>query len=155
MAESKKLVGGYVNMAFQKSEAELNGFDEALVMTPDGHASEASAANLFVVRDGVLLTPPVSDDILEGVTRKAILGLAADLGIPTEVRSIDRSELYVCDEVFLCGTGVQVSPVVELDHRPVGDGAIGPVARAISARYFAAVRGNLPEYRHWLTAVED
>jgi branched-chain amino acid aminotransferase len=146
-----KLVGGYVNMAFQKSEAELNGFDEALVMTPDGHASEGSAANLFVVRKGVLLTPPVSDDILEGVTRNAILALAADLGIPTEVRSIDRSELYVCDEIFMCGTGVQVSPVIEVDHRVVGSGGIGPVSRAISERYFAAVRGRLPEYRSWLT----
>ena len=141
-----KIVGGYVNMAFQKSEAELNGFDEALVLTPDGHASEASAANLFVVRDGVLLTPPVSDDILEGVTRKAIVQLATDAGIPVEVRSIDRSELYVCDEVFLCGTGVQISPVVEVDHRQVGTGAIGPVSRLVSERYFAAVRGNLPEY---------
>lgn len=149
-----KLVGGYVNMAFQKSEAELNGFDEALVMTPDGHASEGSAANLFVVRDGVILTPPVSDDILEGVTRKAIIALARDLGIPVEVRSIDRSELYVCDEIFLCGTGVQVSPVIEIDHRKVGAaGEIGPISRIISQRYFAAVRGNLPEYRSWLTEV--
>ena len=149
-----KLVGGYVNMAFQKSEAELNGFDEALVMTPDGHASEGSAANLFVVRDGVVLTPPVSDDILEGVTRKAILGLAHDLGYATEIRSIDRSELYVCDEIFLVGTGVQVSPVIEIDHRAVGTGALGPITRAISERYFAAVRGNLDEYRSWLTPVE-
>jgi branched-chain amino acid aminotransferase len=148
-----KLVGGYVNMAFQKSEAELNGFDEALVMTPDGHASEGSAANLFVVRDGVLLTPPVSDDILEGVTRKAILQLAVDLGIPTEVRSIDRSELYVCDEMFFVGTGVQVSPVIEIDHRTVGTGAMGAITRRISERYFAAVRGTLPEYRDWLTPV--
>jgi branched-chain amino acid aminotransferase len=148
-----KIVGGYVNMAFQKSEAELNGFDEALVMTPDGHASEGSAANLFVVRDGVVLTPPVSDDILEGVTRKAILKLAADLGIPTEVRSIDRSELYVCDEIFMVGTGVQVSPVIEIDHRAVGSGAVGAITRRISERYFAAVRGNLPEYRDWLTPV--
>jgi branched-chain amino acid aminotransferase len=149
-----KIVGGYVNMAFQKSEAELNGFDEALVLTPSGHASEASAANLFVVRDGTLLTPPVSDDILEGVTRRAVLTLAKDAGIPVEVRSIDRSELYVCDEVFLCGTGVQVSPVIEVDHRKVGDGAIGPISRLISERYFGAVRGNLPEYRHWLTPIE-
>jgi branched-chain amino acid aminotransferase len=149
-----KIVGGYVNMAFQKSEAELNGYDEALVLTPDGHASEASAANLFVVRDGTILTPPVSDDILEGVTRKAIIGLARDAGIPVEVRSIDRSELYVCDEVFLCGTGVQVSPVIEVDHRPVGSGQIGPLARLIHDRYFAAVRGDLPEYRHWLTPIE-
>src|SRR5690349_11922574 len=149
-----KIVGGYVNMAFQKSEAELNGFDEALVMTPDGHASEGSAANLFVVRDGVLLTPPVSDDIVERVTRKAILRLAEELGYATEIRSIDRSELYVCDEIFLVGTGVQVSPVIEIDHRPVGSGAIGPMTRAISERYFAAVRGNVPEYRSWLTPVE-
>jgi len=148
-----KIVGGYVNMAFQKSEAELNGFDEALVLTPSGHASEASAANMFVVRDGTLLTPPVSDDIPAGVTRKAILQLAKDAGIPVEVRSIDRSELYVCDEVFLCGTGVQVSAVIEVDHRAVGTGAIGPVARLISERYFKAVRGNLPEYRSWLTPI--
>jgi branched-chain amino acid aminotransferase len=148
-----KIVGGYVNMAFQKSEAELNGYDEALVLTPSGHASEASAANLFVVRGGTLITPPVSDDILEGVTRKAILTLAGDLGIPTEVRSIDRSELYVCDEVFLCGTGVQVSSVTEVDHRAVGTGAIGPIARKISETYFAAVRGNLPQYQSWLTPI--
>jgi branched-chain amino acid aminotransferase len=150
-----KIVGGYVNMAFQKSEAELNGFDEALVLTPNGHASEGSAANLFAVRDGVLLTPPVSDDILEGVTRKAMMTLANDLGIETEVRSIDRSELYVCDEVLLCGTGVQVSPVIEVDHRPVGDGVIGPTTRKLSETYFAAVRGNLPEYRSWLTPIGD
>ena len=149
-----KIVGGYVNMAFQKSEAELNGFDEALVLTPDGHASEASAANLFIVRDGTVITPPVSDDILEGVTRKAIIGLAQDLGHPVEVRSIDRSELYICDEVFLCGTGVQVSPVIEVDHRAVGTGQIGPISRQVSERYFAAVRGNLPEYRHWLTPID-
>jgi len=150
-----KIVGGYVNMAFQKSEAELNGFDEALVLTPDGHASEASAANLFVVRDGVLLTPPVSDDILEGVTRKAILELAGDEGMTVEVRSIDRSELYVADEIFLCGTGVQVSPVVEIDHRKVGSGEVGPVGRHLRDRYFDAVRGRLPEYRHWLTPIYE
>ena len=121
-----KIVGGYVNMAFQKTEAELNGFDEALVLTADGHVNEASAANLFVVRDGVALTPPVSDDLLEGVTRKAIMELLGNEGIPVEVRSIDRSELYVADEMFLCGTGVQVSPVVEVDHRPVGSGADRP-----------------------------
>ena len=148
-----KIVGGYVNMAFQKSEAELNGFDEALVLTADGHASEASAANMFVVRDGILLTPPVTDDILEGVTRKAVLELAKDLGFTVEVRSVDRSEIYVADEMFLCGTGVQVSPVIELDHRPVGGGQIGPMTRAIKDAYFAAVRGEDPRYTHWLTPI--
>jgi branched-chain amino acid aminotransferase len=150
-----KIVGGYVNMAFQKSEAELNGYDEALVLTPDGHASEASAANMFVARDGVLLTPPVTDDILEGVTRKAVMELAGALGIPVEVRSIDRSEIYVADEMFLCGTGVQVSPVVELDHRPVGDGTVGPLGRAIKDAYFAAVRGRDPRFMHWLTPIVE
>ena len=149
-----KIVGGYVNMAFQKSEAELNGFDEAVVLTASGHVNEASAANLFMVRDGVALTPPVSDDLLEGVTRKALIEMFANEGIPVETRSIDRSELYIADEILLCGTGVQVSPVIEVDHRPVGSGAIGPITRLVRDRYFDAVRGRLPEYRHWLTPIE-
>jgi branched-chain amino acid aminotransferase len=149
-----KIVGGYVNMAFQKSEAELNGFDEAIVLTAGGHVNEASAANVFVVRDGVALTPPVSDDLLEGVTRKAIMEILANEGIPLEIRSIDRSELYVADELFLCGTGVQISPVIEIDHRPVGAGEVGPIARIVRDRYFDAVRGRLPEYAHWLTPIE-
>ena len=148
-----KIVGGYVNMAFQKTEAELNGFDEAIVLTAAGHVNEASAANVFVVRDGVALTPPVSDDLLEGVTRKAVMELLANEGIPVEVRSIDRSELYVADEMFLCGTGVQISAVVEVDHRPVGSGAIGPIGRLVRDRYFDAVRGRLPDYAHWLTPI--
>jgi branched-chain amino acid aminotransferase len=148
-----KIVGGYVNMAFQKSEAEMNGFDEALVLTADGHASEASAANMFVVRDGVLLTPPVNDDILEGVTRRAILELAETFGIPIETRSIDRSEIYVADEMFLCGTGVQLSPVIELDHRPIAGGAIGPITKQLHEAYFRAVRGNDPRFMHWLTEI--
>jgi branched-chain amino acid aminotransferase len=148
-----KIVGGYVNMAFQKSEAELNGYDEAIVLTADGHVNEASAANLFVVRDGVALTPPVSDDLLEGVTRKAMIEMLGNEGIPVVERSIDRSELYVADEVFLCGTGVQISPVIEVDHRPVGSGDIGPISRIVRDRYFEAVRGRLPEYSHWLTPI--
>jgi branched-chain amino acid aminotransferase len=149
-----KIVGGYVNMAFQKSEAEMNGFDEAVVLTMDGHVNEASAANLYMVRDGVAITPPVSDDLLEGVTRKGLFEIFRNEGIPYEVRSIDRSELYIADEVLLCGTGVQVSPVVEVDHRKVGAGEIGPISRIVSERYFDAVRGKLPEYSHWLTPIE-
>jgi branched-chain amino acid aminotransferase len=148
-----KIVGGYVNMAFQKTEAELNGFDEAVVLTADGHVNESSAANLFMIRDGVAITPPVSDDLLEGVTRKALMELMANEGVPVLERSIDRSELYVADEIFVCGTGVQVSPVIEVDHRPVGSGEIGPIGRLVRDRYFEAVRGQLPEYRHWLTPI--
>jgi branched-chain amino acid aminotransferase len=149
-----KIVGGYVNMAFQKTEAELNGFDEAIVLTAGGHVNEASAANVFMIRDGVALTPPVSDDLLEGVTRKAIMELLVNEGIPVVERSIDRSELYVADEAFLCGTGVQVSPIIEIDHRPIGSGGIGPIGRLVRDRYFDAVRGRLPEYAHWLTPIE-
>jgi branched-chain amino acid aminotransferase len=149
-----KIVGGYVNMAFQKSEAELNGYDEAVVLTADGHVNESSAANIFVVRDGVALTPPVSDDLLEGVTRKGLMELLHNEGIPVLERSIDRSELYVADEVFVCGTGVQVSPVIEVDHRAVGAGTIGPIAGLVRDRYFEAVRGRRPEYSHWLTPIE-
>ena len=148
-----KIVGGYVNMAFQKSEAELNGYDEAVVLTSQGHVNESSAANIYVVRDGVAITPPVNDDLLEGVTRKALMELLGNEGIPVQERSINRSELYVADEIFVCGTGVQVSPVIEVDHRKVGSGEVGPIARLVRDRYFDAVRGRLPEYRHWLTPI--
>jgi len=148
-----KIVGSYVNPAFSKSEAMLNGYDEALVLTEDGHVSEGSAENIFVIRDGVLLTPPVSDDILEGITRAGILEICADLGLPVLERRIDRSELYVADEAFFCGTGAQISPIIELDRRPVGGGSVGPVTARIKDRYFDIVRGNVPAFAHWVTPV--
>jgi branched-chain amino acid aminotransferase len=148
-----KFAGGYVNMALQKSEAELNGFEEALVLTSDGKANEASAANLFIVRDGKIITPTVADDILEGITRLAVVEIADALGIPVESRQIGRSEVYVADEIFLCGTGVQMSPVIEIDHRPIGSGSVGPISRRIAETYFAAVRGRDPRFSHWLTEI--
>jgi branched-chain amino acid aminotransferase len=148
-----KIVGAYVNSAFAKSEAMLNGFDEALVLTSDGHASEGSAENLFIVRDGVLITPAVTDDILEGITRAGIIEIARDLNIPVLERSIDRTEVYIADEVFMCGTGAQVSPVIEVDHRIVGSGGVGPITSQIKDRYFDIVRGRVPEYSHWITPV--
>jgi branched-chain amino acid aminotransferase len=148
-----KITGSYVNPAFSKSEAMLNGFDEAIVLTADGHVSEGSAENLFMVRDGVLITPPVSDDILEGITRAGIFEIARHLDIPVKERQIDRTELYIADEVFLCGTGAQVSPVSSVDHRPVGDGHVGPISRQISKTYFDAVRGRLDAFRHWVTPI--
>jgi branched-chain amino acid aminotransferase len=106
-----------------------------------------------MVRDGVLITPSVSEDILEGITRAGIMEIAAHLGIPAKERQIDRSELYIADEVFLCGTGAQVSPVSSVDHRAVGDGRVGPVSKQIRKTYFDAVRGRLPAFRHWVTPV--
>ncbi len=148
-----KIVGSYVNPAFSKSEALLNGFDEALVLTEDGHISEGSAENIFVLRDGVLLTPPVTDDILEGITRAGIVEICAELGLRVVERSIDRSEIYIADEAFFCGTGAQISPIIEVDRRPLGGGVPGPITRRIKDRYFDIVRGNVPAYAHWVTPV--
>ena len=149
-----KITGAYVNGALAKSEAQLNGFDEAIVLTADGHVSEGSAENLFIVKNGVLITPPVTDNILEGITRQRLIEIAgADLDVTTLVRSIDRTELYTADEVFLCGTGAQISPVIEIDRRSIGGGRPGPIAKELSRRYFDAVRGRAPAYRDWLTPV--
>jgi branched-chain amino acid aminotransferase len=153
MPSRSKITGSYVNPAFSKSEAMLNGFEEAIVLTSDGHVAEGSAENLFMVRDGVLITPSVTEDILEGITRAGIMEIAGYLGIPVRERSIDRSELYIADEVFLCGTGAQVSAVSSVDHRHVGDGHVGPISRQISKTYFDAVRGRLPAFRHWVIPV--
>ena len=148
-----KVAGNYVNSAFSKSEAGLNGFDEAIVLTEAGKVSEGSAENLFMVRGGKLITPGVNDDILEGITRAGIIEIAAELGIPVAERQIDRSELYISDEIFLVGTGAQVSPVIEVDHRSVGTGKIGELTKRIQSRYFDAVRGKVPAYKHWLTPI--
>jgi branched-chain amino acid aminotransferase len=150
-----KIVGAYVNSAFAKTEAMLDGYDEAIVLSWDGHVSEGSAENLFMVRDGLLVTPPVTDEILEGITRAGVMQLARDRGITVVERAIDRTELYVAEEVFLCGTGAQISPVIEIDHRKVSSGKPGLMTVEIQKRYFDAVRGNLPEYRHWVTPVYD
>jgi branched-chain amino acid aminotransferase len=149
-----KVVGSYVNPAFSKTEAALNGHEEAIVLTHDGKVSEGSAENLFMVRKGVLVTPGVDSDILEGITRAGIMELAKnELGLDCEIRPIDRSELYVADEVFLCGTGAQVSPVASIDHRVVGTGGIGEVTATVMSAYFDAVRGKTEAYRHWVEPV--
>jgi len=149
-----KITGAYANSALAKAEAEENGFDEAIVMTTDGHVSEGSAENIFMYKDGVFVTPPVTNDILEGVTRRLLMGLIEEeLGKKVVERSIDRTELYTCDELFMCGTGAQVSPVVEVDRRPVGEGAIGELTGELQSIYFGAVRGDNPKYSEWCLAV--
>ena len=148
-----KITGAYVNGAFAKSEAQMNGYDEAIMLNQDGHVSEGSAENLFIVREGILVTPPSSDNILDGITRRHLISVAGDLGIPVSERSIDRTELYTADEVFLCGTGAQLAPVVEIDRRAIGSGKVGPITRRLHQIYFDAVRGNSDAYRDWLTPV--
>jgi len=149
-----KCTGAYVNSALCKSEAEINGFDEAIVLTRGGSVSEGSAENFFMVRNGVLITPGVTSDILEGITRETLLQLAGDeLHVPTIERTIDRTELYVCDEAFFCGTGVQIAAITSIDQRPVGDGHIGPITKELRSLYFDIVRGKMEKYRGWCTPV--
>ncbi len=149
-----KLIGSYMNSAAIKTEAMLNGFDEAIVLNEDGHVAEGSAENLFIVRDGALITPPVYSNILEGITRRTLIQLAQEeFDIPVVERQIDRSELYVADEAFFCGTGVQIVAIASIDHRPIGSGRIGPLTQKLRDLYFRIVRGYEPRYSHWLTPV--
>jgi branched-chain amino acid aminotransferase len=149
-----KITGAYVNGALAKSEAQLNGYDEAIVLTQDGHVSEGSAENLFIVKGGKLITPPVTDNILEGITRRRLMAVARErLEVPVEERQIDRTELYNADEVFLCGTGAQLSPVVEIDRRMIAGGRPGPITHQLHDIYFESVRGRVDAYRDWLTPV--
>ncbi|MBI5879599.1 MAG: branched-chain amino acid transaminase [Chloroflexi bacterium] len=149
-----KVTGAYVNSGFAKSEAMMNGFDEALVLNQDGHVSEASAANFYMLRDGRAVTPPASDNILEGITREVARDLLRrDMGIEVVERSIDRTELYQADEAFFCGTGVEIVPIIEIDRRAVGEGKTGPVVNRLRHLYNEAVRGKLPQYAHWCTPV--
>jgi branched-chain amino acid aminotransferase len=148
-----KLTGAYINTALAVDEAHDYEADEAIFLTADGHVSEGGGANLFMVRDGTLITPPVTDDILEGITRDSILTLAKELGIPSQERQIDRTELYVAEEVFFCGTGAQVAPCVLVDGRAVGDGQVGPIAKRVGDLYFAIARGDERRHAEWRTPV--
>ncbi len=148
-----KVTGIYVNSALAKTEAELNGFDEAIVLNADGHVSEGSGENIFLVRDGKLVTPSPSDNILEGITAATVMELAAnELGIETVERSVDRSELYIASEVFMTGTAAHLTPVTEIDRRAIGDGEPGPVTRELSRLFFDVIRGKSEKYRQWCTA---
>jgi branched-chain amino acid aminotransferase len=149
-----KITGAYINSALSKTDAVLSGYDEALVLTDAGHISEGSAENFFLVRDGQLVTPSVTSNILEGITRDTVIELAREeMGIETVERSIDRSEIYICDEAFLCGTGVQVAAITQVEHRPIGEGTNGPVVSRLREVYFDVVRGKNAKYRHWCTPV--
>jgi branched-chain amino acid aminotransferase len=150
-----KISGAYINSALQKTEALINGYDEAIVLTANGqHVSEGSAMNLFMVREGSLITPPVTDDILEGITRDTIIKIAIEkLGIETVERSIDRTELYTAEELFLCGTGAQVSPIGSVDKRPIGKGNMGNLTKKVQDIYFKVVKNELKEYQFWCKKV--
>lgn len=147
-----KISGAYINSAFAKDEAEEKGADEAIVLDTDGHVAEGSGCNIFIVRNGTLTTPPITGDILEGITRRSILQFAQDEGIPTEAREIDRTELYIAEEAFFCGTGVQVAWIESIDGRPVSR-QIGPITEHLRTVFFDTVRGRSTRYADWLTRV--
>ena len=145
-----KISGAYVNSAFIKTDALRSGFDEALVLNEDGHVSEGSAENIFMLRDGVLITPPVTDNILEGITRRTAMELASsELGLTVVERQIDRTEVYICDEFFMTGTAAQITAVTRVDHRPIGSGGMGPVTTQLRGVFEDVVYSRNSEYRHW------
>lgn len=144
-----KISGAYVNSALASDEARANGFDDAIVLTDDGHVAEASAANIFLVRHGHLVTPPVNDEILEGITRATVIDLAREMWVDTIERRVDRTELYVAEEVFFVGTAYEIAPVIEIDRRPVGRGTIGPLTNRLRQAYTEVARGRTARNGHW------
>jgi branched-chain amino acid aminotransferase len=152
-----KPTGGYLNSALARREAHDNGYDEAIFLTNTGTVSEGSAEHVFLVRDGVLYSPPSTEDNLDGITRRSIITMATeDLGLRFVERPIGRTELYVADEMFLCGTGAQVTPVRSVDRRTLGDepeGGIGPITKQIQGYFDDVVHGRVEKRRDWVTPV--
>ena len=148
-----KITGSYINSAFAKSEAELAGFDEAILLNRDGRVSEGSGENIFLIRRGVAVTPSLDQSVLEGITRRSLITLLREeLGLTVEERPVERGELFLADEIFLTGTAAQITAVTRIDHRPVGAGQMGPVTTRLRSLFFDVVRGRSPKYRPWCTA---
>lgn len=149
-----KISGAYANSAFIKTDAVRAGFDEALVLNQDGHLSEGSAMNVFIIKEGVVFTPPVTDNILEGITRRTVIELCREeLGLTVIERPIDRTEVYLCDELLMTGTAAQITAVTKVDFRPIGTGAMGPITTQLRQRFDDAVRGRNPRFHRWIMAV--
>jgi branched-chain amino acid aminotransferase len=148
-----KIMGQYTNSILAKREAKMGGYDEAILMDISGNVCEGSGENLFIVKSGKLITPPVSASILAGITRDTIIKLAREDGLSVEERHVTRDQLYLADEVFFTGTAVEVTPVREIDDRQIGDGSVGPVTRGLQQRYFDVVKGNDEAHPEWLTRV--
>ncbi len=149
-----KVSGAYANSALIKTDAVRGGFDEALVLTQNGHVSEGSAMNVFMVRNGVLITPAITENILEGITRSTVIDLARqELGVETIERPIDRTEIYMSDELFMTGTAAQIVAITQVDYRQIGTGKMGSIVTRLKELFQQVVRGNLPKYRSWTTPV--
>lgn len=149
-----KVSGAYANSALIKTDAMYAGFDEALVLDHNGHVSEGSAMNVFMVRDGNVITPPVTDNILEGITRRSVIELLEkELNLPVKERSIDRTELFIADELFMTGSAAQIVAVTKVDHRPVGKGSMGPITARLRELFEEVIRAKTPPYAHWTVEV--
>ncbi len=149
-----KVSGAYINSAMTRDEAENYGFDDAILLNNRGKVSEGSGCNIMLARRGTLITPPVTADILEGITRRSLIELAREMGVTVEEREVDRTELYLADEMFFCGTGVQIMPITKVDRRPVGDGEPGDITTALREKFFSIVKGQDASHRDWLTQVK-
>lgn len=149
-----KITGGYINSSLAKDEAAEGGYDDAIMLNRNGKVAEASGANLFIVRNGALVTAPITADILEGITRRSLVEFARDAGVTVEEREIDRSELYISEEVFLCGTGAQIAAVGWIDGRPIGNAKRGPITQMLQETFFTLVRGEESPYRRYVTHIE-
>ncbi len=152
MMTNAKVVGNYVNSILAKREVTKAGYDEALLLDTNGYVAEASGENIFLVKDGALITPPLTS-VLPGITRDCVLTIARDLGLPVLEQRFPRDEIYIADEVFLSGTAAELTPVRELDDRIIGAGKPGPITKKIQDIYFAAVKGENPKYASWLTYI--
>jgi branched-chain amino acid aminotransferase len=151
-----KISGAYANSAFIKTDAVRAGFDEAVVLTQEGHVSEGSAMNFFMLKDGLLVTPSVTENILEGITRKSVIELAKEeLNMTVVERQVDRTEIYLCEELFMTGTAAQITAVTRVDYRPVGDGKMGPVTSQLYQLFQDVLLGKVQKYKHWVTPVYE
>lgn len=151
-----KITGSYINSAFAKTDAQRAGFDECIILTHDGHICEGSAENVFLIRNGTAITPPITDNILEGITRQTVITLLRDeLGVNLVERSIDRSEIYLANEAFFTGTGAQITAITRVDYRTIGAGQMGPITTKLRELFFNVVRGRVKKYREWCTAVYE
>ena len=147
---SAKGTGGYLNSILAKSEAVASGYEEAIMLNAAGFVSEGSGENIFLVKDGNVTTPPVSDGCLGGITRDSVMQILRDNGHPLVEASVTRSDLYFADEILMCGTAAEVTPLREVDDRPVGDGKPGPVTQQVQQIFSEVVAGKVPQYEHWL-----
>lgn len=148
-----KINGGYVNAALMKHEAILSGFDDAIALDAHGHVTESTVSNIFIVQKGTLVTPDNSTDLLEGITRDTIFKLADELNLTVKQKTIDRSELYLADEIFLCGSSVNITPVIEIDHRQIGKGVAGPITKQLTQVYKEGARSGSKGFAKWVKAV--